>query len=500
MIFLVFVLALAIVGYWIHLDAKYHLQRRRWTRRDANLAIHEERKSDVFDEQVSAEPDESEQASDIDLILLDDVGSETTSETPSTSSGWFPYATATALAFLAIAGYFIWGDPFAIRLESIRDQAQSASTEEELDEVIELLQARNSSRHGDMGSTNYLINVYFIKEDFESVVREHKLAEKRGTNSLLSDVDRVRAAFELDGYRITDETQIVVDRILAQVPDHPLILQLLALQSYAMSDFPEAREYIERLLRQPVGQRVVALFDPILSRVNSNLEPDHVGIRVNLHIEDLRTPHQWLTVFAHTDDGSAPIAVVRRANAAPGTYALLLDDIVSMVPGRNLSSFDRVAVVARLSPNSNVADVAQASQIQSGWVSPSSNATVSMRLTESVASDSIAVTVALDQGLKAEDDWPVFIIGRRIDTPGPPLVVKRVLASDLPISLSLSANDTMLPETEFPEGDIEVFARVSSSGSASRSENDIESDKIRARLGQTIGLMLDKVVKISDEP
>lgn len=500
MIFLVFVLVLAIVGYWIHLDAKYHLHRRRWTRRDANLAIHEERKSDLSDEKVSEETDEREQASDIDLILLDDVGSETTSQTPSPSSGWFPYATAATLAVLAIAGYYIWGDPFAIRLESIRDQAQNASTEEELDDVIKQLQARNSSRHGDMASASYLISVHFMKEDFESVVQEHKLAEKRGTSSLASDVDRVRAAFQLDGYRITEETQIVVDRILSQVPDHPLILQLLALDSYAINDFPKSREYIERLLRQPVGQRVVALFDPILSKVNSNLGTDHVGVRVNLHIENLRTPHQWLTVFAHIDDGSAPIAVVRRANATPGSYALLLDDIVSMVPGRNLSSFDRVAIVARLSPSSNVADVAQASQIQSGWVSPSSNATVSMQLSESVAGNSIAVTVALDQGLEAEADWPVFIIGRRIDTPGPPLVVKRVLVSDLPISLSLSAVDTMLPETEFPEGDIEVFARVSSSGSASRSENDIESNKVRARLGQTIGLKLDQVVEINDEP
>lgn len=500
MIFLVFALVLAIVGYWIHLDAKYHLQRRRWSRRDANLAIHEERKADLSDKQDSEEHDDTEQASDIDLILLDDVDSETPSGASSPVTSWFPYATAATLAVVAIAGYFIWGDPMAIRLENLHKQFQDASTEEQLDEIIELLQARNSSRHGDIASANDLIGTYLIKEDYESVVREHKLAEKRGTNSLVSDVDRVRAAFELDGYRITEETQIVVDRILAQVPDHPLILQLLALQSYALSDFPKAREYIERLLRQPVGQRVVALFDSLLSETIQRLDADHVGVRVNLHIEELKAPNQWLTVFAHIDDGSAPIAVVRRANAVSGNYTLLLDDIVSMVPGRNLSSFDRVAIVARLSPSSNVADVAHASQIQSGWVSPSPNTTVSLRLSESVETDSIAVTVALDPDLTAEDDWPVFIIGRRIDTPGPPLVVKRILVSDLPISLSLSANDTMLPEIEFPDGDIEVFARVSSSGSASRSENDIESVKVRARFGQTIGLKLDTVVESTEEP
>lgn len=494
MIYLVFALVLAIVGYWIHLDAKYRQQLNRWTRKDANLAIHEERKSELLIEQSSTDQDETESASDIDLILLDDVEADGVGDTSTSAHTRFPYAVAMVLAVLALGGYLIWGDPFAIRMEHIQEQFQNATTEEDLDEIIRLLELRNSSKHSDTASANYLISAYAIKEDYESVVREHKMAEQRGTNSLDSDVDRVRAAFHLDGQRISAETQVIVDRILSQVPDHPMILQLLAIEAYALADFPQAREYLERLLRQPVGSRVVALFEQLLSETNKHLGTDHVGLHVNLQIEDLVTPHQWLTVFAQLGDGSPPIAVVRRANVGPGTYKLLLDDIVSMVPGRHLSSFDRVLVVARISPSSNVADITRSSQIQSGWISPSPNTSVSLRLSENVAIDSIAVTVALDPGLNAERDWPVYIIGRRVDTPGPPLVVKRVLVSDLPISLTLSANDTMLPDSEFPNEDIEVFARVSSSGSTARSENDIESDKVRASLGQTIGLKLDKVV------
>ncbi|MCY3884248.1 MAG: hypothetical protein OXG24_04955 [Gammaproteobacteria bacterium] len=500
MIFLVFGFVLAIVGYWIHLDTKYRQQRNRWTRKDANLLIHEERKSEQLMDQPTSERDEGESPSDIDLILLDDVESAGVGYTTTPTHTWFPYASAAVLAVFALGGYLIWGDPFAMRMERIQEQFQNATTEEDLDEIIRLLQARNSSKHGDIASANYLISAYSIKEDYESVVREHKLAEQRGTNSLDSDVDRVRAAFDLDGQRVSDETQVIVDRILSQVPDHPMILQLMAIQAYTLVDYPKAREYLERLLRQPVGSRVVALFEQLLTETIKNLDENHVGIHVKVHIEELVTPHQWLYVFAQLDDGSPPIAVVRRANVGPGTYSLLLDDIVSMVPGRHLSSFDRVVIVARISPSSNVADIDGASQIQSGWVSPSPNTSVSLRLSENVAVDSIAVTVALDPGLKVENDWPVFVIGRRVGTPGPPLVVKRVLVSDLPISLTLSANDTMLPDSEFPKEAIEVFARASSTGSATRSENDIESQKVQAKIGQSIGLRLDQLVEPSGEP
>ena len=500
MIYLAFLLVLAIVGYWIHVDTKYQVHRRRWARRDANLSIYHERR----DEGGQTEETDSDQKQDpeAEVLLLDDIGQDSVQQRTIRGTPWLPYATIATLGVFTLTGYLLWGDPLAIRLESVPAQLRNVyelANEEDLDKVIELLKRRDSSRLGDMSSSTYLIHSYFVKGDMESVIREHKLAEERGKNSHMSDIRRVQAAFEVDDQQLTEETQVVIQRVLEQEPENPTMMQLLAIHSYSRNQFVDARGYLEKALRQPLPQTATELFDRLLSKTISNLDDDHIGIWVSLEISNLATPHQWITVFAQADDNSPPIAVVRRPYATNGRYTFLLDDVVSMIPERKLSSFDRVTVVARLSPSTNVSDTENMSQIQSGWIAPAPQASVSLRLSELTTSDSVTVTVALDNNMPIQGDWPVFIIGRRIDEPGPPLAVKRVVVSDLPITLTLSEADAMLPNAEFPDDEFEVVARASSTGSASRSPNDIESSAVRVRVGQRVGLRLNKVVDEAEE-
>ncbi len=493
MIYLAFVLLLAIVGYWIHIDTKYQSHRRRWDRQQANLAIYRERSSTIDKTQ---DENSEEQELEAGLLLLEDVGADRDAPKPMRPTPWLPLGTIALLAVVGVCGYLYWGDPLAVRLESVHSQIQQAyanASEEELDQVINLLEQRNESRLRDISSSTYLIRLYFDKGDFESVVRIHKMSEQRGTNSLNSDTLRVRAAFNLDNQELTDETLDVIRRIVAQDPDNPTVMQLLAIHSYSRNQFEEARGYLERVLAQPLPPNASILFDRLLTSTNEKLKADHIGIRVSVEVANLTSP-QWLTVFARGDDNSPPIAVVRRPNATNGHYTFLLDDIVAMIPERKLSSFDRVTVVAQLSPHENVGNADQLSEIQSGWISPSNRAAVSLRLAEIRNDESITVSVALDPGFDAQDDWPVFIIGRRIGETGPPLLVKRVEVRDLPITLTLTPADAMLPNAEFPEDAIEVLARVSSTGSATRAVDDIESSPVHVNVGQRVGLKLDQLV------
>ncbi len=494
MIFLVVVLLLAIVGYWIHIDTKYQAHRRRWDRHQANLAIYRERSSDIVESQ---DANSKEQELEAGLLLLEDVGQERDAPKQFRSTPWLPLATIVFLCALGLAGYLYWGDPLAVRLESVHTQIQDAyanASEEELDKVIALLERRNNSRLRGVSSSAYLTRLYFDKGDYESVVRTHKLAEQRGTNSLNADVLRVRAAFNIDDQELTEETLAVIQRVLEQDPENPTVMQLLAIHSYSRNQFSEARGFLERILRQPLPPNANELFDRLLTSTNEKLDADHIGVRVTVEVTNLTVPHQWLTVFAREDENSPPIAVVRRPNATNGLYTFLLDDIVSMIPERNLSSFDRVNVVARLSPNADVGDSDQTSEIQSSWITPSTRAAVSLRLSDIGNEESITVSVALESSFSAQDDWPVFIIGRKIGESGPPLLVKRVEVRDLPITLTLSASDAMLPGVEFPQDAIEVLARVSSTGSATRAIDDIESIPVHANVGQRVGLKLNRLV------
>ncbi|MCY4144600.1 MAG: c-type cytochrome biogenesis protein CcmI [Gammaproteobacteria bacterium] len=494
MIFVVLVLLLAIVGYWIHIDTKYQAHRRRWDRHQANLAIYRERSSDIAE---SLDEDSKEQELEASLLLLEDVGNEHETPKQLRATPWLPLATIILICVLALSGYFYWGDPLAVRLESVHSQIQKAyenASEEDLDKVIMLLEKRNDSRLRGVSSSAYLTRLYFDKGDYENVVRTHKLAEQQGTNSLNSDILRVRAAFNIDNQELTEETLAVIQRILVQDPENPTVMQLLAIHSYSLNQFGEARGFLERVLRQPLPPSASELFDRLLSSTNEKLDADHIGVRVTVEVTNLAAPHQWLTVFAREDDNSPPIAVVRRPNITNGIYTFLLDDIVSMIPERKLSSFDRVNVVAQLSPNADVGDSDQTSEIQSGWITPSNRASVSLRLSDVGNEESITVSVALEPSFEAQDDWPVFIIGRRIGESGPPLLVKRVEVRDLPITLTLSASDAMLPGAEFPQEAIEVLARVSSTGSATRAIDDIESNPVHVNVGQRVGLKLNQLV------
>ncbi len=496
MIYLILVAILAVAGYWIYLDSKAQQRLQRWLRRQANLTIYRERRDDLATGHDSEDaPFVEEMEKEADLVLLDDIEDQSEASVEESKTKWLPHATIGALCIFSIVAYVFWGDPLAIRLESVPSRFENAESAEDLDKIVNLLQARNSSRHQGFSSATYLIHTYFLQGDYESVVREHKLAEERGTNTLTSDIERVRASFELNDRTISDEDRVVVDRILSSEPDHPTILQLLAFDAYARSQFASARDYLERVLRQPLAPGVATLLGRLLGVTNDNLGEDHVGIEVNVVVRNIQTPHQWLTVFARTDSTSAPVAVVRRPNVETGTHTFLLDDIVSMMPNQKLSTLDRVTVVARLSPSANVTDTAQASQIESGWISPSPTASVSLEISEIVAENSVAVTVGLDPNLEAPENWPVFIIAREPNVPGPPLLVKRVSVADLPISVLLSPDDAMLPGKDLLEEELEIFARVSSTGSASREVNDLESPRVLARAGQSIGLKIDSVVE-----
>ena len=499
MIYVVLVIVLAAVGYWIHLDTKFQTQRKRWYRREANLEIYNERSEDIASEAKSeSEEETTEKQTEANLQLLDDAESDVSDQRSQSPTRWLTLASIGGVVLLTGAGYLIWGDPFAIRLESFPQQFEQALADADLEPIIQTLEQRNSSRHQSAASTTYLIQAHFLNDDFESVVREHDLAEERGTNSTLSDIARVRAAFELDSQSITTETQYFVDRILELEPENPTILQLLAIDSFSKEQFENSRFYLEKALSQPMHPVSAELFDGLLSRAINQLDEDHVGVRVNLYLDHVSTPNQWLTVFAQTDDASPPVAVVRRANAQPGRYTFLLDDIVSMLPERLMSTTERVFVVAQISPQRNVADTTSASRIRSGFVKPSPDASVSLRLSESSLDNTVAVTVTLDPTFEAQENWAVFIIGHRLNTTGAPLLVKRVTVGDLPITLNLTSHDVMLPGATFPEDEFDVFARVSRTGRATRTENDIESERVRARVGQSVALKLNQIVSGSE--
>ncbi|HDS0949632.1 TPA: cytochrome C biogenesis protein [Stenotrophomonas maltophilia] len=89
----------------------------------------------------------------------------------------------------------------------------------------------------------------------------------------------------------------------------------------------------------------------------------------------------------------------------------------------------------------------------------------------------------------ASRDWPastqVFVLARAVGGPPMPVAARRLPLAGFPATVGLGDGDSPMPTAPLSaHGEVEVLARISRSGSANRSEGDLQSDVVRVKLPQ----------------
>ena len=411
---------------------------------------------------------------------------------PASRPPWLPLVGGAAAAVvLAIGLYALWGEPDAPTLaKATALMADDGATPEALADLEHALAARLSRRPGDGDGWFYLGHLRMRSGDYAGAADAFAaLHELTGGNEQI-DLTWAQAGFLAAGGILDDATHEIVERVLGRRPEHPNMLELLAMDAIRRSSFANAAGFIERALRQPLAGSRRALLNETLDLVRGRLDATRPLIEVTVEVAG--TPPPWLTVFARPVGGGMPWVVVRRP--AEATQTLILDDAVGMTGASALSSSGPVEVVARLSHSGAVGD--SAAQVVSEAVDPVAQPKV--HVTVGVASpdvsDGVAVNVSTDTALDA--DTPVFVIARRPDVPGPPVAVRRLAARDLPARVTLTDADAMLPGTRLSDLPVlEVTARASLTGSPTRTSGDVESAVVTTQPGQeTAALHIEHVV------
>lgn len=489
------------VGGWIYLDTRYHHSAQRWSRRDANVVIHEERVAAA--EKEDAEQDKVE----ADHLLLNEVIDEEPEPETVTEPRSFllQIAGCTLVCVLGILGYLVWGDLQAPTLERVGQQLMDLSSlepdqqERKVKKLIAQLERRNNSRHRSVSSSYFLIRAYAEINDLEGVIQTHKLAEANNMTSVDTDVFRIHAEEMVYG-ELTADALRVAERVLSTEPDHSAIMQLFGVYSYHEQDYVRARNFFERGIRNTQDPSRARILEELLVWTNEQLDESHVGIRLSVDVQIESKSNLWLTVFAQTDENEPPLAVVQRPFARKTIYNIVLDDAVGMLPDSLLSAANRVRVVARLTPSQSILHTNAIQEVSSGWLDPATLPKVSLRLANTATEDGISISVSLGNGITAEDDATVFIIGRAVASleGEPPLIVKRVMKRDLPLDVVLTVEDAMLPLDELPEEGLEVYARLSRTGNTTRANNDVESSRAQVQVGNSTRLILDEVIQETD--
>lgn len=96
------------------------------------------------------------------------------------------------------------------------------------------------------------------------------------------------------------------------------------------------------------------------------------------------------------------------------------------------------------------------------------------------------VRVALGKGFdaaKLDPATPVFVIVRRVGGPPMPVAVEKHALAELPLDVVLDDRDSPMPTARLSSlKSVEVLARISRSGSATRGDGDIETPPVRVDL------------------
>lgn len=534
-------LALGAMGFVL-----YPLRQRRLDDGDAlrlssNLATFEERRAELAEDLAEGRLDAASHRAllaELDRALLADVGTVTPTgvRVAARPAGRVLWASALLVPLVALLFYAPWGLSFgaaedlAFKAElEVFDAAQAALGEdptaaeiaglrlrlEGLEQRLRSLEAKEpdgwflvGQRAMDLGA-------------FAQAAVAFEEVEKLTGGALVALVYRAQALYLANDRRLDRTGRALVDRVLATVPDQPVMLELLAMDAFSQQRYQEAAETFGRVLVTGIAnparrqfledaQRRAAELGGLDLAALSAAVPAGPGIAVDLTVapawlENLPAQAQ-LFILARPPGGRMPLAVERHNPATQLSVRLGPEDAMS--PAMSIVGQEAVEVVARLSMDGSPAGGDGMKEVVLEAV-PTSGARVTLALGPTAPPPSFTVearapaaplaappvvpgqageageagdeapaalrlALSLAPGLSPSPDATVFVFARTPGTPMP-LAVDRFPARELPREVVLDEGSAMIPGQGLRSVPaLEVVARVTASGGVRAAPGDLE--------------------------
>ena len=327
----------------------------------ANLGVFAHRRRELAAEgEAQGLSDGDLAALDAELVasLHDEAGDETPEAPPAAATaGLVPVAVGAALAVAVSWGlYALWGEPGAPVLARAADVLQDPNASEDtLETLADALSARLARRPHDGSSLFHLGHLKLRMRDFEGAA-ETLAALRALTPEAEVEAAWAQARYLADGGRLGPETRLAVDRVLTAEPNHPMMLELLAMDAMQRGAPSEASGYLGRLLKVTPAGPQRDLFGAALAlahqRMGAGAEETAVagGVPVAVSVSPELGAHPGAPVFviARAESGGGPPYAVRRLTVADLPARLELNDADAMMAGRRLSDLETFELVARI--------------------------------------------------------------------------------------------------------------------------------------------------------
>ena len=330
------------------------VDRRRELRREVDVQGIEVEEAAILEEELAL--------SHLDESARGEPPEQPVATRPPLMALWIGGACAVVVA---LGLYAVWGEPNAPLLARA-PEIMRAGAATDLERLESVLDARIRRAEEDVNARFLLAHVRMQMSDYEGASEAFaELHELAGANVEV-DLAWAHANYRADGQTLTSATRRIVDRVLAERPDHPSMLELLALDAIGRDEFAEAESYLARAVRQSAPSPRRTLLAETLAAVRQRLphgaapsaaededteatRPAGIALRVALDAALQLDADVPVFVIARDPLQPRPPVAVRRLTVGDLPAVIELTDADAMMPGRGLTDFEGLQVFARVS-------------------------------------------------------------------------------------------------------------------------------------------------------
>jgi cytochrome c-type biogenesis protein CcmH len=210
------------------------------------------------------------------------------------------------------------------------------------------LQSRVASKPEDAQSWYLLGHVHLQLQGYPQAAEAFAMAHAAMGDDPSIDIYWLQARYLAAKGVIDDTTRGIAERLLSSRPNHPLVLEMFAIDAYRRGEFRQAVDNLNRALSGPLSPEQRVMLTASLDQARGHL--GDLVPSLDLQVTTVSQPPRGASLFviARPPGGGMPYAVVRRPDAV-FPVSVRLDDAVAMNPLRPLSTADEIQIVVRLS-------------------------------------------------------------------------------------------------------------------------------------------------------
>jgi cytochrome c-type biogenesis protein CcmH len=347
-------------------------QRKALRRRSANLAAYRTRLQEIeADVAAGVVAADSAQAlrDELGTRLLTDVDAPAEMEPAKTSSRAVPAAAALALLVFAGAWYAAAGSWRTQALIELAKTDSEAARQASVNQSIARLRARVEDEPQEVESWVWLARSYSARgshaEAAAAFARANELRGYQDPDLLVEEGEAVAWSQDRSMAGVPAER---FEQALALAPGHPQALWYAGIAALQRGEEAKAIQRWEQLLAQPIEDDMRSMIEHSLAQLRERAgikapPPAAKAAALQLKIEVSIAPElasrvgagDVLFVYAQDPSGPPMPLAVQRLSAAQLPVQVILDDTMSPMPTKTLSSVDRWRIIARVSRDGSAA-------------------------------------------------------------------------------------------------------------------------------------------------